>query len=341
MVLTRGRARTLLMVLAFIAAMVFLVQILSQEMSTLILSFFEALKFVIAMGMGFLLQLLISSDEFRQEFQRFAISAYRRISDIGYSVHQLRQDIALQRSRYPQERTHEFDSVAARVEEIERHVASSEDDWKDFLKREIKALEEIERRRDQIRHIIASTPQGEKEATEQAIQDLRGEIRHLADELPFSLKTLIDIERGDSLPREGRHSEAVASYLKNSIRENSYLRIPVQARRALDEEGLVRIGTNAPYSYMVEGAAGVEYFVMFGNDGSEIGLVENPFPHVYDKDYYITLLEFLPVPSDKVQEMMGGPYPIAIPGSDFDKVAEEWENHFYIKVPVKLKDIAA
>lgn len=301
-------------------------------------TFFEALKFFLAAVIGFLVQIILSSDEFRQQFQRFAISAYRRISDIRYSVYQLRHDISRQRSRYPQDKIHEFDVIAVRAEEIERHVSSSEDDWKDFLKREIKALEEIDRRRDQIREIISSTSADDRQNTEDMIKSLRGEIRNLADSLPYSLKTLIDIEKGDVLPREGRHSDAVAAYLSNSIRENGFIRVPVDARGELGEGRIEQIEGNSPYGFYIDVAAGSEYFVIVGNDGSEIGLVHNPFPDVYEKDYYLTLQGFLPIPEEAYQGIMGGPRPIEIPGSEFDKVASQWDNHYYIKVPADLDD---
>jgi hypothetical protein len=341
MVLNQKRARLTLWILAIIAVAVFIVQFVSGELSAPLLTFFEALKFLLAATIGFLFQILLSSDEFRQEFQRFAISAYRRISDIRSSVHHIREDISRQRSQYSHGEAHGFDVIAVRAEEIERQVASSEDDWKDFLKREILALEEIERRRDRIREIAASASAENAQSTDARIQELREEIRHFAASLPISLKTLVDIERGEELPREGRHSATVAAFIENSIRESGFLRIPVDARTELNGQRVEQISANAPYSYYIEPALGVEYFLIVGLDGSEIGWVDNPFQGVYDKDYYLTLLEYVPAPAREVQPSGGGPTPIAIPHSEFDRVADAWYQHFYIKVPVGLAEKAA
>ncbi len=337
MTITRDRAIKLLWFFGAFVVVVFIFQYTVGTVPPLLQAFFEIIKVFLVWAIGFVTKLILASEDFQQELQRFVISAYRRISDIRYSMHRIREDITNLRKSYPRDKVHEFDVISARAEEIERHVISSEDDWKDFLQREISALDEIERRKDQIRGIITSTSAQNQQDTEELISQLRNEIRHLADSLPFSLKTLIDIEREEALPREGRHSALVADYINNSIRENSFFRIPVDARGVLTDLSVDSIKSNNPYGYYIDVAAGSEYFVMVGNDGREVGLVDNPFPSIYDKDYYYTLREFLPTSEELERVVLGGPVSsLVIPGSEFDQLIPGSHTHFYIKVPVPV-----
>jgi hypothetical protein len=141
------------------------------------------------------------------------------------------------------------------------------------------------------------------------------------------------IEKDEVFPREGRHSNIVAAYLSNSMQDNGFFTIPVKSNSDLNKMRIKSITDNSPYRYYIDGAAGSEYFVIVGNDSNEIGLVHNPFPEVYDKDYYFTLQEFIPIPGKGHQRTLVGPSPIEIPGSKFYKVAKRLDNYFYIKIP--------
>ena len=60
-------------------------------------SLFRALEFIAAIVLGWLLQRIAAREEFSKSLREYAISAYRRISDIQKSVERFRSEIGRMR----------------------------------------------------------------------------------------------------------------------------------------------------------------------------------------------------------------------------------------------------
>ncbi|KPL74147.1 hypothetical protein ADN00_14210 [Ornatilinea apprima] len=310
---------------------VFLIQAISNDLSNVLLVFFEFLKFVFAICIGLFIELLLSEESYQQEIQRVVVSAYRRISDIGKSISSMQEDIDQLIHRYPTNKLHEIETIKVRADEIANNVASSEDDWIDFLKKDIKALEEIEKRKKQIQKIsnyshkytIQTSPIRQLEefpeisnnvidekmikSSEQRIEELRSEINALIESLPVAVRTLIDEE---PLPRGGKKSEFVYQYLFHYAKENGFIRIPINVGSDINNRK-IEITAMKPYRFLLQTACGTEIMTIAGNNHDAIGVVENPFPNIYYKDYFFTLIDFLKLST--VEEYM----PV-IPNSELD-----------------------
>ena len=100
----------------------------------------------------------------------------------------------------------------------------------------------------------------------------------------------------DVLPREGRHSEIVAASLRASIEAVSaiHLRFRPFGTSYPADEALIR--SEAPYSLSIDQNIFKLYVTLVGSSGRALALLTNPLEEagVYDNDYIVTALSFLP-----------------------------------------------
>lgn len=315
-----------------IAVSVFVVEGEVQNPTRVVAFFFEGLRFISGIIGGIFTERALGHDAFRREFHRAAISAYRRISDIRTSVRRMSEEIAVYQAQAEVGGISMLDIVSTRAEEIETSVASSKDDWGDFLSQEMPELGELEQKQEQLKEIRSRAATVDNSDTIEAVAELQSEIKNLATSLPYSLKSLIEVEE-EVLPRDGRNSLLVENMLLRSSRDG-YLEIIVRTNVGLNEDTIQEISGNAPYGFYFDYAVGSEYFVITDCNHDDVGQVLNPVEGVYYKDYFFTLREFLPPVDPEANPQVGLSEPAELPGSAFEGVVDLADNIISIRFPV-------
>jgi DNA repair ATPase RecN len=103
----------------------------------------NALQFVSSIWFGWASSQIVSEQNFQERQKRFALSAYRRIKEIEYSVERLLSRIRV-KSASGNPATIELDAIREMVLSLRATARSSKADWADVIGEEIRTLEEIE-----------------------------------------------------------------------------------------------------------------------------------------------------------------------------------------------------
>ena len=102
----------------------------------------NAIQFVSTIWFGWASSQIVSEEQFRQRQKGFALSAYRRIKEIEYSVDRLITRVSLKSGE--SQLGPELDVIREMAISLRATARSSKADWADIIGEEIKTLEQIE-----------------------------------------------------------------------------------------------------------------------------------------------------------------------------------------------------
>lgn len=320
----------LLLIIAVLSAAVFAVEGIATALDPIVVVLLDALQFAFAIALGAIIQRILSSEDYQKGLRQFALSAYRRISDIKFSVSRLIKEVEQRRVGYPENQVHELDLINAIAENLDRTVQSSVDDWVDIIGDEIVTVRKIEKLQDEVRVASAIDDQVQDPVLEARLLELTTRINNLKSDLPLPLQSLLESSE-DFRPRGGRSSPVVYANLVDSIRDTSSIRLLVHAYFDMSDQAVSDLKNGAPYRLWMDYDMGSEHLGLQDFNVSDLGEVVNPFEDtgVYHKDYFATLLPMLPLLKDGVP---GGMSLGTIEGSEFAGLAPE-DGHFYVRIP--------
>jgi|GEM_PF-450610 len=133
------------LVIIFLGCSALQVLSLSDKTTKLETVLFNILQFLLAVGFAWFSTRAIVRGEFEVSLKRFAVSAYRRISDIENIVGSLKSKVKDMRSKNPERDSHDLELIEAIVHDTARIISSSRADWSDVIGEEMLALETIRR----------------------------------------------------------------------------------------------------------------------------------------------------------------------------------------------------
>lgn len=307
------------------ALAVFIMQISSSENGKLNDALFSGLEFLLSLASGWVLQRIVSREEFQKSLKQYAQSAFRRINDISKSITRLERRIIRLRSSHPMDQVHELDVIRASVEELGDTVKSSIYDWTDIIEDDLKKINQIQDLEEEIRELRQNEISSNYHQSD-VYERLNNEIKILRSELPLMLNPSTPVE--DALPREGRYSELVHAHFMDSILTQSAIFLSF----GLLDPNIEDIDTLTPFHYSFGTNMFTDYFFIHGNNGERLGKLKNSFHEigVYGNDFIVTLLKLLPSENNIVD---GRETRFDLPGSTVIFISPI-QGYFVIKVPI-------
>ena len=311
-----------------VAVAVFAVEALTPGRPALISNFLDALKFFLAIAIGWHVQTLVSREEFETQLRRYALSAYRRVSDISLSVARIKGETLAKGTKDSDARARALHAIDAVADELANTVRSAIVDWADIIGNEILKVQRIEELRQQARlgplaREAASPPD--------RMQEVELEIKNLKRQLPILLQASLGLQE-DMMPREGRLSLPALRSLLASVRDKSEVMLTIQHLASPDQPPLAGDQPQGPFTFWIDTAMGSDYLVARDRYRNDIGQVINPFEEegVYHKDYHQTLLMVLPTHPETDPTGMGS---FNVEGAEYAGPAAQ-QGHFYIRIPI-------
>ena len=318
---------------SLLAIFVFAGKAVSPDLHHSTATILDAIVFFLALAIGWIIQGILSRADYQRGLKDYALSAYRRVTDISDSVARMKSEAHQEILQHPESVPPVLHVIDALADELGNTVRSAIVDWADVIGDDIDTLHRLDQaQRMQLRALHNLEPPSDSSTASETLRRLEQEIETLRGNLPTSLRTAIDLE-GDMLPREGRLSPLVLRSLRATIRDTSSVRLMVRSFSPLTSHVVSAITRGAPYSLHIDVAAGSEFLIIKAEDGEELGVVANPFDDlgVYDKDYHATLLSVLPVLWNAGMGGMSSNHIIQY--SAFDGPAPQ-EDHFFIKISI-------
>lgn len=300
-------------------------------------SLFRALEFFIALILGWLLQRIASREEFIRSLRDYAISAYRRISDIQKSVERFRSEIIRMRRTYPSDKIHELDVLAVLGDEMKNTVLSSSYDWSDIIGDEIEKLEQFQKIETELRAVSSLKTAEPDSDTSRRLVELKNELSRIRSDIPILMQSSLPAQFED-FPREGRISTLVHNYYLSMIQSQSAIDLLVNCGGDLPEEAINQIRDGAPYMIMADRAMMQVHLSLHVSSGELFGYVINPFESsgVYMPDFAYTLLDLL---SQAFGREAGGAEIIKLPDSEFAGLSPT-KGNLSIRVPINFDMLA-
>jgi hypothetical protein len=184
---------------------------------------FNTLQFLLTVGFAWFSTRAVTRNEFEASLKRFAISAYRRISDIENMIQRLQTRIVTMRAEREGENSSDLDIAEAIVADTIQVVSSSIADWADVIGEELIALETIKRLKNEKAEIKtdAKTTTNSNEL-DLKVKQIDEKISNLISSLPVRLQ--FDTRReANAAPSE----KQVTDWIRNRHKEQDGLRLDV------------------------------------------------------------------------------------------------------------------
>ncbi|HLC05353.1 MAG TPA: hypothetical protein VJK02_20145 [Anaerolineales bacterium] len=293
---------------------------------------FGALEFFLSVAIGWVGQSIAAREDLQRSLRQYAISAYRRISDIRRSVYRMHKAIERVRKHSAQAAQDQLQTLRAIADEMSDTAWSSALDWADIIGPDLDKVQRIHELQERIR-ISPAIVVGSGEEEAQSRTEIKEEIEKLRSDLPYLLQ-VATIQEEDMLPREGRFSPVVESYLRHEIGAKRAIDLPVYFGRGSAEEARQSLSERGPISLMVEQNMFHLHLGVQDRDGNLLFEISNPLDGagVYHNDFVVTLLPH--IQAEATETPGGGPttYSVAsyeILPSSLDGV------DFYFRVPAR------
>jgi len=290
--------------LGVLALAAFLAQVVATNAHTtgLETALFNCIQFVLTVGFAWFSTRAISQREFERSLKRFAISAYRRISDIDKLVTRLDGEVDGMLEVSGGRGSENLRIVRAIVADTAQIVRSSSADWADVIGDELIALEQIkilEREKQTLR--VDPKTAAPREGIEARLSEINSQIKLLQASLPARLALDADSAAYDQYREQHAAEWLETQHLRDhgldlkvvtgdsygsvrsrpSLRENEQLLGILDAEGGLsivDASGLVvgRALNNSPLDYdefvrAVENCYGLPLRVTFVKDLGDSG----------------------------------------------------------------------
>jgi hypothetical protein len=277
------------------AIVIFMAEFLSADIQTNQYTAipYKFLELFLSIGFGWILQRVGLRRETQDELKQFALSAFRRITDIGKSVIRINETISHMRPAYPEDKIHELDILQSIAVEMNDAINSSIADWADIIGEEISKKEKLDELQQEKMALTQQKQSEDTEQTAQRIGELSREIDKLRSSLPYLLRSdIVNYQQAeDSFPREGRRVEIVIDHYQQEAKLHSCITlrvdpfIDIRAKAKLDN-----IMLEKPYSIRIDQGMGQQHALICDKNGHEFGEVKNPLPSIYKNDYVVSLL---------------------------------------------------
>jgi uncharacterized coiled-coil protein SlyX len=184
----------------------------------------------------------------------------------------------------------------------------------------------------------------DKAQNKQKITELEKELLATRDEAS-SMRTQLDsvqeILSDMNLPRDGHYNSIIFENIQKTVQEQNVIYIPIRLWGDTNDIASKKI-EDGPYKIEID-FPGMNHMNLNVYDFSNnlIGQVENPYMGIYEKDYFVTLLEALKaVTSEHIPGGIRSPYSDVTfyKTSQFHSISPIDPSLFYIKMPMERKD---
>lgn len=147
----------------------------------------------------------------------------------------------------------------------------------------------------------------DKEQDDQKRAELERELqktRQDAENMRIQLVEVQEILEEMYIPRDGKIRIQLAQDILASVTTQSCIFIPVRLQREINEKIIEQFKKNRPFKIEVIYPGMFKlYLGIYDKENTLIGFVESPYWGIYDKDYFVTLLEILKhVPSETADQ---------------------------------------
>lgn len=135
---------------------------------------------------------------------------------------------------------------------------------------------------------------------EQELLKTREEAQNIRRQLDSVQEILADMD----LPRDGKIKPHIAEDILETVFDQSCIYIPVRLGREPKEETSDHIKNRKPFKIEVIFPGMFQmYLGVYDNENYPVGYVESPYREIYNKDYFVTLLEILKhVPNENLAQ---------------------------------------
>ena len=178
----------ILILLVIAASAVFVGEIVSVRSGPLDSTLFKALEFGLSIAIGWVSQRIAAREEFQRSLRQYALSAYRRISDIRKSVNRVISEIQRMRPAYPLTSTHDLDLLRVAAEQMNDTINSSVVDWADIIREDLEKVERIQELQERLRSASQRGTVADGNPPMPGTLELKAEIDRLRDDLPYLLQ---------------------------------------------------------------------------------------------------------------------------------------------------------
>jgi uncharacterized membrane protein YciS (DUF1049 family) len=287
---TQGRVFEIIaaIVLAALAIGCFITQLLTlnAQTSKTETALFNLLEFLLTVGFSWFGSRAVSRSLFEKELKRFAISAYRRISDIHKMINRLNLEIVDMMSRKSMIKQHELKFINAIVADTCQIVKSSTDDWIDIIGDELFALEKIKQLEREKRNLELSPLLVEEGGqTKSILKDLENKIVELRSSLPALLRAKTE-ELNENQRVRYDSKKAAAWYADRHIRNNGLLLKVVAGEGYSSGHSLPILTSEQPLHVSIGNDGGLD---VVDSEGKIVGRVLNDSP--FDYDEFVAIIE--------------------------------------------------
>lgn len=290
---------------------------------------YNVLEFGLSLGLGWVLQRIDAKKQFQESLKKFALSAYRRITDIQKSVNRLKGEITQMRSAYSRVKVHELDILRMVAEEMDNTVNSSISDWVDIIGQELDKKERIQELKREQKILFSRQNAIESEK----LHEIKDEIIRLRSELPG----IMSIETQNMNFSKERNSYIVVEHFFSSIEAYSGINLKIMTNEAQSGEFLEK---NQPYFLKFEQSFSSAVASVVNQNNEPVGQIINPFKFddIEDSDFVNTLVRMV-VESLLFSEknLNNESMPRTFSSSvevQYIGVSQVYPNEFFIKVPV-------
>lgn len=137
----------------------------------------------------------------------------------------------------------------------------------------------------------------DKEQDDQKRAELESELlktRQETENMRIQLAEVQDILEDIELPRDGKIKPQLAQDILAPVATQSCIFIPVRLQQKLNDQVIEQFRKNYPLKIEVIYPGMFKlYLVISDNKNTVVGYVKSPYWGIYDKDYFVTLLEIL------------------------------------------------
>lgn len=264
-------------VLAIMALGCFTSQMLTinEKTTKLEAALFNILQFLLTVGFTWFSSRAISKGEFEANLKKFAISAYRRISDIEQIVQRLQSKITRMQVNRKSDDGHDLEVILSIVDDTAQIVSSSIADWGDVIGDELITLEKIKRLEKEKQEIQTELPS--TEPGDDKIKQLDTKIDSLLSLLPARLQLE---SRRDDLNTQ-KKALAIAKFLNEKHSVDNGLELLIQSGGHYGKliKSSSDVNSRKPLSLKIIPGKAID---IFDKHDMLIGRVLNDTPGTYD-----------------------------------------------------------
>jgi len=315
--------------LLLLVSMVLELANLSANTTKLETGLFNIINLVLSLGFSWLLTRIVTKAEFEESQKRFAISAYRRTTDIAKALDSLIIQIDNIRVDFPRGRLNELGLLTTVATNIQDTVTSSTDDWVDIIGEELRKKEKLQELREKRSAALSSTP--DNSDREKQLQELEHQIEQLQSGLPYLLQRPDE----DLLPREGRMSNRAWQYFVDSIKNYGYILLKIWSRIELNENNINALIVNKRHVFRIV-EPGMFKTLLFVDSIGEVDC--DSIGGVYSRDYVFTLTNLLAPIGKPVLMEDSHTTGFEIDGVEYAGVSED-KQYVYVKIPMTLSNL--